>query len=157
MAIEWPTETLEVLNADPLVIKNPKDWYHIHAYGGCGKFFQGLVQGKILATRCTNEECEENRLWLPPRSQCPDCWHDMDWVEAPQQGKIYTWSIIKYPGAPFKLPDGTPLISVDLPGVCTKMLSWLKEGEPEIGMPVKAVFNTKNPTNTILDLAWVPA
>jgi uncharacterized OB-fold protein len=32
--------------------------------------------------------------------------------------------------------------------------------EPEqvhIGMKVKAVFNTKNPTNTILDLARVPA
>ncbi len=36
-------------------------------------------------------------------------------------------------------------------------MSWLKEGMPEIGMPVKAIFNTAKPTNTILDLAWVPA
>jgi uncharacterized OB-fold protein len=36
-------------------------------------------------------------------------------------------------------------------------MSWLKEGKPKIGMPVKAVFNSDNPTNTILDLAWVPA
>jgi acetyl-CoA C-acetyltransferase len=56
-----------------------------------------------------------------------------------------------------KLPDGTPLISVELDGVCTKLMSWLKEGRPEIGMPVKAVFNTQHPTNTILDLAWIPA
>ena len=33
----------------------------------------------------------------------------------------------------------------------------LKEGSPEIGMAVKAVFNTEKPTNTVLDLAWVPA
>ena len=32
----------------------------------------------------------------------------------------------------------------------------IKEGKPKMGMPVKAVFNTENPTHTILDLAWVP-
>ena len=42
-------------------------------------------------------------------------------------------------------------------GGCTKLMSYLKEGEPKIGLPVKAVFNTEAPTNTILDLAWVPA
>ena len=41
--------------------------------------------------------------------------------------------------------------------VCTKLMSWMKEGTPEMGMKVKAVFNTDAPTNTILDLAWVPA
>ena len=157
MGIEWPSKTTDVLKEDPLVIKNQKDWYHIHAYGGWGKFFKGLQQEKLLATRCTNPECKEKRPWLPPRCECPDCWHGMEWVEAPTMGTIYTWSIVKYPGAPFRLPEGTPLISVDLEGVCTKLMSWLKDGKPEMGLPVKAVFNTENPTNTILDLAWVPA
>ena len=116
-----------------------------------------MQQEKLLATRCTNAECEENRLWIPPRCECPDCWHEMEWVEAPTMGQVYTWSIVKYPGAPFRLPEGTPLISVDLEGVCTKLMSWMKEGQPQMGMPVKAVFNTENPTTTILDLAWVPA
>ncbi|MEE8169230.1 MAG: hypothetical protein V3T70_01665, partial [Phycisphaerae bacterium] len=66
-------------------------------------------------------------------------------------------SVVKYPGELFKLPAGTPLISVELEGICTKLMSWLKEGTPEIGMRVKAVFNTARPTNTILDLAWTPA
>ncbi len=157
MATDWPTKTAEVLNADPLVIKNQKDWYHIHSYGGWGKFFQGLQKEKLLATRCTNPDCAEERLWVPPRCECPDCWHEMEWVEAPKKGTIYTWSIVKYPGAPFRLPDGTALISVELDGVCTKLMSWLKEGKPKMGLPVKAVFNTKTPTHTILDLAWVPA
>jgi len=81
----------------------------------------------------------------------------MEWVEAPKKGKVYTWSVVKYPGELFKLPAGTPLISVELDGVCTKLMSYLKDGTPKIGMPVKAVFNTKKPTNSILDLAWVPA
>jgi uncharacterized OB-fold protein len=156
MAIDWPTRAAEVLNDEPLVIKNEKFWHHIHTYGGCGKFFTGLRQKKILATRCANPKCAEKRLWLPPRANCPDCWHDMQWVEAPQTGTIYTHSVVTYPGELFRLPPGTPLISVELDGVCTKLMGWLKEGQPAFGMKVKAVFNTTKPTNTILDLAWVP-
>ena len=157
MAIDWPTTALEVINDDPLVIRNAKTWSHYHSYGGWGKFFKGLREKKLLATRCVNSACSENRLWLPPRCDCPDCWHEMEWVEAPQTGKVFTWSTIKYPGELFKLPAGTQLISVELEGVCTKLMSWLKEGTPKMGMKVKAVFNTANPTNSILDLAWVPA
>lgn len=157
MSIDWPSVALEVVGRQPLIVKNPKTWSHIHSYGGWGKFFDGLQQGKLLAARCTNPACGEKRLWLPPRCECPDCWHPTAWVEAPQRGFIFTWSVVKYPGELFKLPAGTPLISVELEGVCTKLMSWLKEGKPEIGMPVRAVFNTHQPTHTILDLAWVPA
>lgn len=157
MTTAWPTTVIERQEQDPFVIRNPKTWSHYHSYGGCGRFFAGLQEQKLLATRCTHRACGEKRLWLPPRSECPDCWHAMEWVEAPQAGRVYTWSIVKYPGELFKLPAGTPLISVELEGVCTKMMSWLKEGTPEIGMRVRAVFNTQRPTNTILDLAWVPA
>lgn len=156
MSIAWPEKTLEKLSDDPLVVINPKAWGHYHTFGGWGRFFAGLQKKKLMATRCTNPSCAEKRLWLPPRCECPDCWHEMEWVEAPQRGTIYTWSVVKYPGELFKLPPGTPLISVELDGVCTKLMSWLKEGTPKIGMAVRAVFNTVKPTNTILDLAWVP-
>ncbi len=140
-----------------MVVRNPKTWSHFHSYGGWGKFFQALRESKLLATRCTNGACEEKRLWLPPRCECPDCWHEMEWVDAPQVGTVYTWSKVKYPGELFKMPVGTTLISLEIKGVCTKLMSWLKEGTPEIGMSVKAVFNTEKPTNAITDLAWVPA
>jgi uncharacterized OB-fold protein len=155
--MNWPSTCLEVMNKEPMVVRNPKTWSHFHSYGGWGKFFQALRESKLLGTRCTNAACEEKRLWLPPRCECPDCWHDMEWVDAPTIGRVYTWSIVKYPGELFKLPAGTPLISVEIEGVCTKLMSWLKEGKPEMGMPVKAVFNTEKPTNSITDLAWVPA
>ena len=157
MTIELNGTTAEVLNQDPLVIKNPKNWYHLHSYGGWGRFFKALQERKILATRGTNPDCDEKRLWLPPRCECPDCWHETEWVEAPTTGRVYTHSTVLYPGAPFRASTPCPLISVELEGVCTKMMGYLKEGDPRIGMPINAVFNTENPTNTILDLAWVPA
>lgn len=157
MTIELDGTSAEVISSDPLIIKNVKNWYHSHSYGGFGKFFHGLLQGKLLATRCTTSECEENRMWLPPRPHCVDCWHETEWVEAPQVGTIFTHSTVLYPGAPFRGTTPCPLISLEIEGVTTKLMSYLKEGKPEIGMSVKAVFNTEKPTNTILDLAWVPA
>ena len=157
MPYDWPAKQAEVVSSDPLLIKNPKTWDHYHSYGGWGKFFTALQQQKLLGTRCTNSTCEEKRLWIPPHCECPDCWHDMAWEVAPTVGKVFTWSIVKYPGELFRLGAGIPLISVEIEGVCTKLMSWLKDGKPEMGMPVKAVFNTQKPTNTILDLAWVPA
>lgn len=156
MTAELDGSVAEVLNEDPLVIKNPKNWYHMHTYGGWGRFFKGLREKKLLATRCANPRCEEKRLWLPPRCECVDCWHETEWVEAPTTGTIYTFSTVTYPGAPFRLQPGTTLISVEIEGVCTKLMSYLREGTAEFGLPVRAVFNTERPTNTILDLAWVP-
>lgn len=156
MAIDWPSTQAEVYRENPLGILNAKTWSHYHSYGGWGRFFQGLASGKLLATQCTNPDCDEHRMWLPPRCECPDCWHEMAWREAPTTGRIFTWSVVLYPGELFRLPPETPLISVEINGVCTKLMSYLKDGKPEIGMPIKAVFNTKTPTNTILDLAWVP-
>ena len=157
MAIDWPRNQLAVWNKEPLGVENPKTWSHFHTYGGLSRFFRGLERSKLLATRCASPKCAEKRLWLPPRTACPDCWHDMDWVEAPQIGTIFTYTVVTYPGELFKLPPGTPLISVEIKNVCTKLMSWLKEGKPKFGMKVKAVFNTERPTHTILDLAWIPA
>lgn len=156
MTVELIGSAAEVVSEDPLVIKNHKTWFHSHSYGGWGRFFQGLREGKLLATRCANPECKEKRLWLPPRCDCPDCWSPMQWVAAPTLGKIFTHTTVEYPGALFRASAPCPLISVEIEGVCTKLMSYLKQGKPYIGMPVRAVFNTERPTNTILDLAWVP-
>ena len=91
---------------------------------------------------------------------CPDCWDQMEWLEIDAKGAtVYSYSVTNYPGAGFKGTVPCPLISVEIPGVCTKMMSYLLEfgeGEPYIGMPVKPIFRTERPTRTILDLSWVP-
>ena len=157
MPVELIAPGCEALGQSPLVIKNVKDYFHIHTYGGLSKFFEGLRESKLLGTRCTNGSCEESRIWLPPRVYCPDCLQPMQWVEAPQKGEIHTHTTVEYPGSNFKLTTPCPLISVSLDGVCTKLMSYMIEGTPKIGMDVQAWFRTENPTHTILDLAWKPA
>jgi uncharacterized OB-fold protein len=157
MSVELVASGCEALRLAPLVVKNVKDYFHIHTYGGLSRFFEGLRASRLLGTRCPNGACEEHRIWLPPRAYCPDCLRPMEWVEAPQTGVIFTHTTVEYPGSNFRLSTPCPLISVSLEGVCTKMMSYLKDGRPAIGMPIRAWFRTENPTHTILDLAWVPA
>ncbi len=157
MAVKLDGTKAELLSEEPMVIKNLKTWYHMHSYGGWSKFFQGLKQGKLLGTKCTNPDCSAKEIFIPPRPDCVDCWHRAEWVEVKPEGTIYTYSEITYPGELFRAEAPVHLISVDIPGVCTKLMSYLWEGTPEFGMPIKAQFNTKDPTNTILDLCWVPA
>ena len=119
------------------------------------------TRGRFSSSRrrvrsCADPACE-TRAWLPPRAHCPDCLQRTEWVELSQVGEIFTHTTIEYPGALFKLSTPRPLISVVIDGVCTKPMSYLLEGTPRIGMPVRAWFRTESPTNTILDLAWVPA
>ncbi|MDA2922735.1 OB-fold domain-containing protein [Patescibacteria group bacterium AH-259-L07] len=135
---------------------NPRSITHYHTYGNLTPFFKGLTQAKLFGTRCRS--CTTG-IWLPPRAHCPDCWKEMEWVEVNTEGaRVYTHSMTQYPGAGFKGSVPCPLISVEIPGVCTKFMSYLSEfrdGEPYINMPVRPVFRTKNPTYTILDISWV--
>lgn len=149
----------ELASEEPMVIMNPKGFVHYHTYGGLGRFFKGLAQGRLLGTRIPRadlEEGDEARIWLPPRIYDPDSLKKMEWVEVAPRGTLYSHTGILYPGAGFRLSVPCHLISVEIEGVCTRMMSYLSEGEPEIGMALQAVFNTGAPTNTILDLSWRP-
>jgi len=146
---------------DRLIVReNPRTITHRHTYGGLSFFFDWLVSGKLIGTRCKSPCCQQTGIWLPPRVHCPDCWEKMEWVEIDtSEAKVYTHSTINLPGAGFMLTTPCPLISVEIPGVCTKFMSYLSEfaeGEPYIGMPVKPVFWTGDPTFSILDISWVP-
>lgn len=149
----------KVLQTEPaLVIEWPRSLTHRHTYGKLSPFFQGLKEGRLLATRCVNTECEENRLWLPPRADCPDCNQPMVWEEIPQPivGTIHTYARVEYAGAGIELTTPYYQIDVELPGVCTIFKGYLEYGTPQIGAKVKACFRTENPTNTILDMYWIP-
>ena len=146
------------ISEDILIRENPRTITHNHSYGGLSKFFKGLAEGILFGTFCDN--CNDTGVWLPPRVHCPDCWSEMRWLEIiTSHAKVYTYSMTNFPGAGFKATTPCPLISIEIPGVCTKFMSYLSkfgEDEPYIGMPVRPVFRTKNPTYTILDISWVP-
>ena len=154
--IGQPATVLSIEQA--MVIEWPRTLTHKHTYGKLSPFFKALGEGRLLATKCVNPECEENRLWLPPRADCPDCNQPMVWEEIAQPiiGKVYTYARVEYAGTGIELTTPYFQVDVELPGVCTIFKGYLEHGTPEIGMTVKACFRTENPTNTILDIFWVP-
>ena len=141
-----------------MVVKYPRSGVHNHTYGKLTPFFSALKKGKLMATRCVNPKCEENRMWLPPRADCPDCNQPMDWVEIPNPviGKVHTFAKVVYAGTGIELETPYYQIDVELPGCCTIFKGYLASGTAKIGMKVKAGFNTRNPSNTILDIYWEP-
>lgn len=141
-----------------LVINFPRALNHRHTYGLLTPFFKGLTEGRLLATRCKNPHCDENRLWLPCRAHCPDCWEAMSWEELPKPvvGSVYTFTRVVYAGVGMELSLPYWQIDVELPGLATIFKGYLIRGTPEIGMKVKAGFRTENPTHTILDVYWEP-
>jgi uncharacterized OB-fold protein len=141
-----------------MVVEWPRNLVHYHTYGQLSKFFEGLKKGKLFATRCPNADCFEKRLWIPPRADCPDCCRPMEWVELPKPviGEVFAFTRVEYPGEGIELSTPYWQIDVKISGLATIPKGYLLYGEPYIGMKVKAGFRTKNSTNTILDLYWIP-
>ncbi|MDM7999190.1 MAG: hypothetical protein QUS33_04110 [Dehalococcoidia bacterium] len=55
-------------------VTKPRDMTYVHTYGGEAVFFESLSQGKLLATKCENPDCEANgSIFQPFRIHCPDC------------------------------------------------------------------------------------
>lgn len=46
-------------------------------------------------------------------------------------------------------------INIEFDGIATILMSYLSIGDPRIDMPVIPIFQTLNPTYTIMDLSWV--
>jgi hypothetical protein len=134
---------------------------HHHTYGRLTRYFQGLTEGRLLATRCLNPGCPvsrgEGELWLPPRADCPDCHQPMGWKEigAPR-GYVYTYTYVERGGTGLELPCPYYQIDVKIEGVCTIVKSYLSGPGPiRIGDKVKACFRTgASATHTCLDLYW---
>jgi uncharacterized protein len=133
---------------------------HFHTYGLLTPYFKGLVEGRLMATRCVHARCPiskgDGELWLPPRADCPDCHQPMVWqqIDSPR-GYIYTYTLVERGGTGLELPTPYDQIDVKIEGVCTIVKSYLVgNGRPiKIGDRVKACFRTgQRATHTALDL-----
>jgi uncharacterized OB-fold protein len=157
--IQFIGQVTKVRQSKPAtVIEWPRSITHIHTYGMLSPFFEGLKKGRLMATRCSNGNCSEKRLWIPPRAHCPDCHTEMAWETLPNPviGTIYAFTQVVYAGIGIELSTPYWQVDVEIPGLATVPKSYLLYGEPHIGMKVKAEFRTKKPTNTVLDYYWVP-
>ncbi len=142
-------------------VTNPRDITHVHMYGGEAPFFESLAQAKLLGTRCENPDCEHTGMThVPFKIHCPDCLSKNTIVDITELAKttatVHTFMVTERTGAFNTLEKPIRFINIEFAGVDTILMSYLPIGEPEIEMRVVPIFQTKNPTYTILDLAWVP-
>lgn len=143
MAIEFTkdiekTQDLDKLkNIKPIVLQQHYDIEYIISYAQDSPFFAGLVNGKLLGTKCKG--C--GYAFATPRKHCMECGSECDWVELPHEGKIHAWTTCYFGGQEFL--DETPfnLILVEFEGFNTLFLSRLiGASDIKVGMPVKAEF-----------------
>lgn len=68
------------------------------------KWNEGLAQGKVLATKCTN--C--GRVFLPPRGDCPCGKGEVEWIEMNPEATLATYTVIMF--APESMSDRAPYV-----------------------------------------------
>ncbi|HWR69128.1 MAG TPA: hypothetical protein VN416_08920 [Desulfomonilia bacterium] len=160
------TPCTPIRNADDgwklMGVTNPREMTYMHSYGGEAIFFESLSQGKLMATKCENPKCEsKGSIYQPFRIFCPDCLGRMAVMDmtklAKEKATIHTFMVCERSGAFNILDKPIKFINIEFDGVCTILMSYLSKGDPEMGMRVVPIFQTLNPTYTILDLSWVPA
>lgn len=102
------------------------------------KFWDGLKEGKIYATKC--KKC--GKLYFPPVADCGECYSsEIEWVELSGEGELLTFThIIVRPTSFQDQQPYTVAIAQLKEGV--KALAWLtevKKKDIKIGMKVKLV------------------
>jgi len=100
------------------------------------KFWEGLKEGKIYATKCM--KC--GRIYFPPAADCPDCMQsDMEWIELSKEAEIETYThVVIRPTTFSQYKPYTVAIGKLAEGV--KVLAWLtgfKLSQIKVGMKVK--------------------
>jgi len=114
------------------------------------KFWEGLKQGKVYATKCEN--CE--KLYFPPSADCPECLsNQLEWVELSNEAEVETFThIVVRPTTFLQNKPYTVAIGKLKEGV--RVLAWLnglKLSEIKIGMKVKLVARVTPEGNPIYE------
>jgi uncharacterized OB-fold protein len=134
---------------------------HFHTYGMLTPYFEGLSEGRLMATRCVNPRCPigkgDGERWLPPRADCPDCHQPMVWEEIKNPtGYIYAYTWVERGGTGLEIECPYYQIDIKIEGVCTILKGYLLDRTPiKIGDKVKAGFRAGSEvTHTCLDIYW---
>lgn len=57
------------------------------------KFLEELKNNKLMGVKC--KKC--GTKYLPPRAHCPCGSTEIEWYEAPKQGKLLTYTLVAFP------------------------------------------------------------
>lgn len=133
-------------------------WYR-YTHGVAGeKFFRQLIEKQEL----TGSVCPKcKRTFLPASLYCEDCFAEMSEYRAVSgPGTVASFTVLheSLEETPLEQPIVAAFVQYD--GVSGGLLAPLRDVAPEqvrIGMRVRPVINSRQPTYTIRDLAFVPA
>ncbi len=108
------------------------------------KFFDGLKEGKVYATRCPIK----NIYYFPPQADCPECMDEkVEWVEISCRGRLVTYTVINVkPVSYMHYPDYVVAIARMDEGF--NVLCWMAVDDfkkIKVGMPVKLVVKRREP------------
>jgi len=117
-------------------------------------FWEGLKQGKVLATKCT--QC--GKIYFPPNADCPDCLvPSLEWVELSKEAEIETFTHVVI--RPTSFQQNKPYtVAIGRLKEGVRVLAWLsgfKLSEIKVGMKVKLVAKVApegNPTYEFVPL-----
>jgi len=105
------------------------------------QFYKFTRQGKLMAGKCL--EC--GKMHLPPRPLCDNCYStNFEWVEAPKNGKLLTYTVIHVAPAHFQnlAPYAVGIVELQnglrIPG----MIQGASQDQLKIGMPLTVDFGT---------------
>ncbi len=121
-----------------------------------GAFLEGLRDGRIVATVCT--QC--GRTLVPPRRFCERCFRPTDtWAEVASTGRVETFSIcfVRWDMVRLDPPEIPAVIRLDgaSEGGFLHMLGEVAPDNVSIGMEVEAVWKPAGErTGSILDIAY---
>src|SRR5512136_1201508 len=129
-------------------------------HGWNSKFFIGLLDGKIMGTRCP--KCGDS--WVPIRTHCwnLDCnLQKTEWIEMPLTAKVHTWTVAGWSGR--SSLKRLPIILVyavigNSKVAIANELHGLNPWDVEFGMPLKIVFKPKEQrVGAVTDFHFEPA
>ncbi len=113
-------------------------------------YWDGLKEGRL-----TLPQCKSCGHWIFfPRRHCDKCWsQDLAWKEVAGTGTLYTYTLTRIPTLPDfadEMPQKMAVVELDEGVRINTTLVGVDEGEIEVGMRVKPVFDTVKPDGTTL-------
>lgn len=141
-----------------MIVQRPHGTLYHHSYGLISRFFQGLVEKKLLGTRCPR--C--GFTFCPPRAHC---WtakcrlRETEWIELPMHGTVVTFTPMGFAATPFLKTLPFILVYVRVDGANTALPLRLYEVKPEevnAGLKVDLHF-IDEPRGDLMDIYCTPA
>jgi len=105
------------------------------------KFFEGLKEGKLLATKC--QKC--GTIYFPPQDDCPKCRvSNLEWIEMPKEGEVIAFTVVNVKPTSFSHYSDYVVGIVRISnGV--NVLGWIKGNNVKVGSKVKLEVVRREP------------